>query len=106
MKKNESKGRYKKYRKSLVFDQTPLGPPTDFGLFFGEKIDPQFFFGKLIYNGPLLMSETDVRYFLFLLTIICSSQEEASRVKKQHQKFNIQSYFNNCRSDIGTPDQV
>ena len=57
------------------------------------------------------MPETDFKQkkliFFFLLTIICPSQGEASRVKKKPQSSTFKDiYFYGFRSDIGTPDQV
>ena len=43
---------FKKKGKSMVFYQTPLGPPTPgYGLFSGTKIDPHFLVENCIFNG-------------------------------------------------------
>ena len=79
----------KKSGKSVVFCQPPLGPPPAplFGL-FGEIFRWKFFFFIFLMENQSIMPETDFKQkkifltFFFLLTIICPSQGEASRVKK------------------------
>ena len=69
------KGAEKKCGKSMVFYQTPLGPPPPFGLFCGKKLTPIF----LLENASVI-AETNFMFGPMFKTNLLAPQSGAHTI--------------------------